>query len=172
MQQKQSIQAAMRTKLQRQADAIYQDRIRQVVPSTWEALGVHTRQIQLTTKSLIRQFPAASLDDVLALMDEGFQEQMREEALCAIYWLSTKRKEFDNWLWPLVDRWVEVIDDWEICDALAANIAVFIVQKNLHLIDQLVNWASFPNKWRRRFALAIAAALNQHGRTQIGRAHV
>lgn len=161
------IQTDMRKRLKPHIDEAYLDKISELVHTGWQVMGVRVPQIRAVTKDLYQAYPAVTIDDIMELVDDAFQEQIREEALCGIYWLTTKQKQFDIWLWPLIDRWVEGIVDWEVCDLLAAGVAAPIVHHNLQLVDQLVNWANFPNQWRRRFAVSTAAALNQKKRAHV-----
>lgn len=161
------IQIDMRRRLKPHIDEAYLEKISELVQTGWQVMGVRVPHIRAVTKELYEAYPAVTIDDIMELIDDAFQEQVREEALCGIYWLTTKKREFDLWLWPLIDRWVEGVADWEVCDLLAAGVAAVVVHKNIELVDQLVNWTNFSNKWRRRFTVSTAAALNQKKRVHV-----
>lgn len=161
------LHAQLTAAFQSQIDEAYLKRIQMLVPTGWEVIGVRVPDIRATVKVLKKENPAVALDDVLELIDFGFREQSRELALSGIFWLTTMKRELDLALWPLVDRWVEQLTDWEMCDQLATGVAAVIVSRDLILVDDLVYWARSSNQWRRRFAAATATALNQKGRAHV-----
>lgn len=163
----QPLQTQLTAAFQSQIDEDYLKRIQLLVPTGWEVMGVRVPDIRATVKALKKENPAVTLDDVLELIDFGFREQSREVALSGIFWLATMKRELDLALWPLVDRWVEQLTDWEMCDQLGTGVAAVIVAKDLVLVNDLVYWARSSNQWRRRFAAATATALNQQGRAHV-----
>lgn len=164
------LQTEIQEALRPYIDESYRAKIRTMVPTDWEIIGVRVPQIREIVKTLIQQYPSATLDDVLELVDTGFLERVREEALCGIFWLSTMKHELDRALWPLIGRWVEQLADWEMCDQLAMGVAAVIVDKEPVLVNDLVHWARSSSPWRRRFTVAVAAALNQKGRVRVSEA--
>jgi 3-methyladenine DNA glycosylase AlkD len=64
----------------------------------------------------------------------------------------------------MVDRYLEQIGDWEICDQLATNVSAKVLLKNPLLFDYLKCWARSANKWKRRAAAVSLVPLCHYGR--------
>ena len=146
----------IRRELEALADRKYLAKIRQLVPGPMEIIGVRVPAI----RALARQHPELGVDDV----DAAFARHCREEMLLGVFVLARSRERLVPALWPRIDAWIDAIDNWEVCDQLAMNVAAPIVAGQPALARVLVTWARAKSPWRRRFAVACAAALNQGGR--------
>ena len=104
------------------------------------------------------------LDTASSLVDAQFASQCREEMLFGVLLLAPFRRQLSSALWPRIDRWIDAIENWEVCDQLAMGVAGEIVANDLSLLPDLESWVRSDNRWRRRFALAATTALNQNGR--------
>ena len=87
--------------------------------------------------------------------------------LFGVFVLARFRKRLDASVWAKLEAWLDCIDNWETCDQLAKGVAAELVARDLGRLPRLVRWARSPQPWRRRFALATAAALNQGGKQEI-----
>jgi 3-methyladenine DNA glycosylase AlkD len=65
---------------------------------------------------------------------------------------------------PIVDRYLEQIDNWEICDQLAINVSAKVLLKNPLLFDYLKCWARSANRWKKRAAAVSLVPLCRYGR--------
>jgi len=146
----------IRRELEAKADPMYLAKIRELVPGNLKIIGVRVPAI----RALARQHAELGIEDV----GVAFERRCREEMLLGVFVLARSRKRLTPELWAHVDAWIDAIDNWEVCDQLAMNVAAPIVAKKPALARVLVTWARAKNPWRRRFALACAAALNQGGR--------
>jgi 3-methyladenine DNA glycosylase AlkD len=152
---------SLRRVLEQHSDAKYLAKITQLVPSGMTVLGVRVPEL----RRLAREYPRPALSALLRLTDAAFAGRCREEMLFAIFLLTGAKRELTAALWPSIDRWIDQIDNWEICDQLAMGVAAPIAGDHRALTKDLVAWARAKNPWRRRFAAATAAALNQGGRS-------
>jgi 3-methyladenine DNA glycosylase AlkD len=98
----------------------------------------------------------------ILLLDTLFERQIREEMLFGIFLLQKFKLAFTDALFERFNRWIQWIENWEVCDQLA-SVACFVVAKNHHLFEPLQQCTLSPNLWRRRFVLATASSLNHHG---------
>ena len=81
-----------------------------------------------------------------------------------IFLLARHKKHLREIQWSAIDGWLDHIDNWETCDQLASNVVAAAVAANADLRAPLRGLTRSPNAWRKRFAVATAASLNQHGR--------
>jgi 3-methyladenine DNA glycosylase AlkD len=155
--------AELRRRLRTLADPTVKVKLGRLIPGA-KALGVKIPDL----RALVSEYHLAQRNDPIeksaALLDQLCQSGCREEILFGIFVLARRRKEVEQLPWKRVDRWLSAVDNWETCDALAGEIAGAIVARDLGLVDQLVTLTRSSDFWRRRFAVATAARLNQQGR--------
>ena len=163
----QPIQTSVQQTITEVADPAYRAKIQKLVPTGWTVHGVRVPKLRALAGELRKTHKALTVDAVVQLLDTAFTAKEREPVLVYLFWLAALKRKLTPALWPQIDRWVDSIVDWEICDQLAIGIAVPIVAGELKLVDTLVQWTASPNPWRRRFTLATAAALNQKGHAHV-----
>jgi len=157
------ILARIRSDLIEAVDPSYRDQIHTLVPGV-RALGVRVPVIRAQVLALARAEPALGFEQVCALADALCRSGAREEHLFASFLLARFRKPLATLPWARIARWCQGIDNWETCDQLAMNVAAPRIAAEPALVVELLVFARERNPWRRRFALATAAALNQKGR--------
>jgi|GEM_PF-1236670 len=146
----------------------YAEKIQQLVPSHWSALGVRVPKLRALAADLRKRHPRVITSDLILLTDHVFAGRCREEVLCVLFWLTASiKKEPAAPLWAAIDGWIKLIADWEVCDQLAMGLGALLVDENPRRVADLVDWTGSPNPWRRRFTVATAAALNQKGRSNV-----
>lgn len=154
--------------LQARIDKRYLEQIRRLVPGEALILGVRVPEIRALVKPFHDHHRELDLELVSALVDEQFSSHCREEMLFGVLLLVRFKRKFSCDLWPRIDGWVDAIDNWETCDQLAMGVACPVLAKDLSLLKDVRGWVKSRNRWRRRFALATVAALNQKGRSHAG----
>lgn len=159
-----SLRRAMRERLEAHVEPAYGAKIRELVPTRMEILGVRVPVIRAIARELLAERPEIDVAAACDLYEACCARPCREELLCAQGILERFRRKLDAGVWPRVDRWIETIDNWEVCDQLAKNVAAELAARTPSLARHLVEWARSANPWRRRFALATSTALNQRGR--------
>ena len=158
-----SLRAAVRSALEAHSDADYLANIRALVPSDSAMLGVRVPAIRELVTTFLRR-RSLDLETACALVDAQFATACREEMLFGVLLLARFKKQFSSALWPTIDRWIDAIENWEVCDQLAMGVAGEILANDLSLLPDLGRWVRSDNRWRRRFALAATTVLNQKGR--------
>jgi len=156
--------AKVEARLVAASDSSYRERMQGMVPTADGILGVPVPQIRALAAEFAKAEGSFTLADACLLLSHFGERRSREGMLFSTFLLIRFRRYFSVHLWLAVDRWVDMVDNWETCDQMATNIASEIVARNLHLVDTLVQWTASPNLWRRRFAVAATTALNQRGR--------
>jgi len=147
-------------------DEAYRKKLSALVPTESRVMGVPVPRI----RELVKEFHAKHKDETTIevaceLLDLFSQARGREEMLFGIFLLARLRPQPSTSLWQRVDRWVETVNNWEVCDQLAMNIAGPLVAKDMSLVQELVNWTKSKNFWRRRFAVAATTVLNRKGQS-------
>lgn len=153
--------------IQEAIDAAYHATIQELVPTGWKIHGVRVPQLRTLAAELYKQNKSMRAEEVSALLDEAFVAKEREPVLVYLFWLAQLKRQLTPQLWPHIEQWVDQLADWEVCDQLAMGIAAPLVSQHLSLVNDLAIWAQSPNLWRRRCAVATAAALNQKGRAHV-----
>lgn len=162
------LQAEIHEKLLPLVEPAYAEKIQQLVPSQWTALGVRVPKLRALAGAMKKQYPRVITVDLIVLGDLVFAGRCREEVLCVIFWLvASIKKEPSRALWAATDGWIKLVADWEVCDQLAMGIGAPLVDENPLRVADLVDWTGSPNPWRRRFTAATCAALNQKGRSNV-----
>lgn len=166
--QAERLQAELHAELLPLVESKYAEKIHQLVPSTWTALGVRVPKLRALAATLKKRHPRVRTEDLILLVDLTFAGKCREEVLCALFWLTASIKKAPAApLWTAIDGWIKLIADWEVCDQLAMGVAAPLVMENPRRVADLIDWTGSPNPWRRRFTVATAAALNQKGRSNV-----
>jgi 3-methyladenine DNA glycosylase AlkD len=160
-----TVQREIRRSLETHVDEKYRDKIRVLVPSGSPILGVRVPTIRTLVKPFHDDHPDLTVEEVCELVSVQFAGKCREEMLFGIFLLVRFKKTLTPSLWPDISAWIDCIDNWEVCDQLAMNIAAPLASRAPALVLELVKWTRSDNPWRRRFAVACSAALNQRGRS-------
>lgn len=157
------LRAAARGLLEASVDAEYRANISALVPTDSPILGVRVPAIRALVKVFHAQH-AIDLETAAGLVEVQFATRCRDEMLFGVFLLARFKRQFSAALWPKIDRWIEMLDNWETCDQLAMAVAGEILAKDLSLLPELHRWVRSKDRWRRRCALAITTVLNQKGR--------
>ncbi|MEO8026931.1 MAG: DNA alkylation repair protein [Bryobacteraceae bacterium] len=136
--------------------------MQRLVPNA-KMLGVKVPEIRAIAAGFAKDDPLA-FSDTLAFFDVLCIDNLREEILVGTFLMSRHKKQLATIPWAAIDRWLDHVDNWETCDQLASNVVAAAVAANSTLRSPLRELTRSANVWRRRFAIATAASLNQHGR--------
>lgn len=146
-------------------DEDYLKSISVLVPTEMPVLGVRVPQV----RGLVKQWHkthSLPYEQAIELVNALFCRQIREELLFATFVLQNYKKQFGVELFNQIDQWIELIENWEVCDQLAVVLAP-IVAKNPQLFDTLERWTCSDNHWRKRMVLVTGASLNHHGLSHV-----
>lgn len=150
-----TLEADLRARLAALVDPAYRAQIARLVPSGTPLLGVRVPAIRALAKDLDREH-ALTDDAAIALLHRLAKRRCREELLLGIFLVARGKRRVTKVTWQDLDAWVDAIDNWEVCDQLAMAIARQRLDGDA-AIARLERWASSPNLWRRRFAVATVA---------------
>lgn len=154
----------IRRRLQALAEPAYREQLATTIGTRDGVIGVRVPAIRAALADFVAEQPDLTPDDAIALMDQAARTTVREEMLFATFLLAKFQRKLPKALLDRIDRWIDSVKNWESCDQLAMNVAAPLVAREIEEVERLITWAGSDNPWRRRFALATTAALNQKGR--------
>ena len=146
--------AEIRRRLEALVDPAYRAQIVRLVPTDAPLLGVRVPALRALAKEIDRE-QALTAESANELLHAAAHGRCREELLVGIFVVSRNKKRIAQVTWRDLDTWVDAIENWEVCDQLAMMVARERLDDES--IARLVKWASSPNRWRRRFAVATVA---------------
>lgn len=160
---------SLRADLRAAADPAVAERYRTIAPTKNTVLGIAVPVLRAKVKEFVSANRQLTLADAARLGDLAFASGCREEMLCATFFLARFKAKFEAGLWAKVDGWIESIDNWETCDQLAMGVVGELIGRAKEpqrgeWVRDLLAWATAPNPWRRRCAVATTTVLNQKGR--------
>jgi 3-methyladenine DNA glycosylase AlkD len=91
-------------------------------------------------------------------------DRQHDEILFGVYLLTLFKRSLPADVWPAMERWLDHIDHWVICDQLAINLAGRLVAEDRSRWKTIQSWSRSEHQWRRRFAVTTACiTLNKGG---------
>ncbi len=157
----------IRALLERLVEPAYAAKIKELVPAGMTILGVRVPAIRAAARAFLGEHPEIDAELACDLYEHCCDRPCREELLFAQGLLERRRRKLDPAIWPRLERWIDAIDNWEICDQLSKNVAAELIARQPALARRLIAMTRSENPWRRRFALATSTALNQGGRSDV-----
>jgi len=154
--------AEIRRRLKDAADPAVLASMRRAVPDT-KMLGVKVPLIRCLASTWAKERPM-DFEAARRLFTALCADDLREEILFGTFLLAGHKKRLREIEWRDIDAWLDHIDNWETCDQLASNVVASSVAANTRLQPLIRGLAKSTNVWRKRFAVATAASLNQRGR--------
>ncbi len=118
-------------------------------------------------KSAVKAFRSRewqlTAEDALEYASVVFPDGRHDEILFCILLLTVFKRRLPAETWPEVERWLDHIDHWVVCDQLAINIAGRLVLAHKTRWKALQLWTQSPNEWKRRFAVTTAGIVRGKG---------
>jgi len=166
-----SLRQEIRKSLEANSDLAYLEEIRGFVPGPSAMIGVRVPVLRELVKKFKSEHKEVTIELASQLLTEFCRKRCREEILFGVFLLASFSRKFSvemlPEIWEHLNEWVDCIDNWETCDQLAMHVAGEVVAMDPSLTNDLVEWASSDNRWRRRFAVATTTVLNQKGRRHV-----
>ncbi len=155
--------AAARKEIETTADPVRAAAVARAVPGA-RTNGAAVPTLRARVVSFRKQH-ALGFEDACELCDGLCSDGTRESLLFGFFLVAGYKRVCGTVRWPRLERWLSAVDNWETCDQLAMGVGAVHVAADaaagMHHLEQL---AQSENIWRRRFALAIGASINQKGR--------
>lgn len=100
-------------------------------------------------------FTSAPADEVLTTWDQLWHETPYGEVLFAAleYYLPIARKDTGPDLWPVINRWVDRVDNWAHADALSNLYSHVLHHHHDDVYPALLEWNAADDEWLRRISL-------------------
>lgn len=155
--------AAARKEIETAADPVRAAAVARAVPGA-RTNGATVPALRARVASFRKQH-ALAFEEACVLCDGLCSDGTRESLLFAFFLIAAYKRACSAVPWLRLERWLSAVDNWETCDQLAMGVGAVRVaadpEAGIHYLEKL---ARSGDKWRRRFALATGASLNQKGR--------
>ena len=122
-----------------------------------------TRTIQAAVKQFRKKQWLLTANTAVEFCDFVFREQRRNETLFAIYTLTLYKERLPTQTWDKIETWVQYLQDRDLCDELAINLAGRLVIQDKSRARQLMTWSHSRNGWARRFAVVTMLVVCKKG---------
>lgn len=112
-------------------------------------------------REIAKQFYPLVEGDVnitIEVADQLLRSGVMEEAFVAVELLKRATKGLKSEHFRILDRWVDYLTNWANTDDLSAHIIGDLIMRHPDKIENLVEWTSSSNRWRRR-AAAVSLVL-------------
>jgi len=120
--------------------------------SPYPVLGLSVPQIQAIVSAFRKEHRDLAIGDLNRLADRLWPGETFEEKALAISLLGGYRAILDDTTWSLVDRWVEGVSGWGLCDALGMGPIAAMVYDRPARFRAVLGWTRSKKPWRRRVA--------------------
>jgi 3-methyladenine DNA glycosylase AlkD len=101
-----------------------------------------------------------------AILDALARRGDRESLLVGTFIVAKHQAALKTTPWSRIVPWLRAVDNWETCDQLSAAVIATMVDAQPALARHVLALTKSKDQWQRRLAVATAASLNQHGRSQ------
>jgi 3-methyladenine DNA glycosylase AlkD len=108
----------------------------------------------------------AVVRDALAMIATGINALADPKRAEGVFIVAKHQAVLKTTPWSLIAPWLRAVDNWETCDQLSAAVIATIVNAQPALAKHLLTLTKSKDQWQRRLAVATAASLSQHGRSQ------
>ena len=109
---------------------------------------------------------SVSFESACGVMDALCRAGDRESLLVGVFLVAKHQAAIKKMPWARLAPWLKAIDNWETCDQLSAAVVATVVNAQPSLAPRVIALTKSNDQWQRRVAVATAASLNQHGRSQ------
>ncbi|MBU3940897.1 MAG: DNA alkylation repair protein [Nanoarchaeota archaeon] len=91
--------------------------------------------------------------EAIKISEELLKSGYFEEGVIAFDLMTKYKKQFDKNSFDIFESWVDkYIHNWAWCDDLGPHLINVVIEKYPELVEELVNWTSSKNRWKKRAA--------------------
>jgi len=119
--------------------------------------------IKAAAKDFLSRERQIEAKHALEFLSAVFPDRRRNETLLGILLLTTFKRRLPEDTWEKVSQCVDYLEDWDVCDQLAINIAGRLVVERKARFKILQTWTQSTNPLRRRFAVITACVVLKKG---------
>jgi len=93
-------------------------------------------------------------------LNKLWKSHVFDQMAAALFILEKFTKEFDETTWKLLDKWIDDLDNWTLCDWMC-TLRVKMVDQDRQKLTLLMEWTHSPHMWRRRSAIISTLKLKR-----------
>lgn len=127
--------------------------------------GVNSADIGKLSKDLYKDLPYKDKASVFSICELLWGSNVLEMSFIACNWAYNQRKSFDEQDFFRFENWIEnYVNNWASCDTFCNHTMGAIIDMYPHFIDNLEEWCSSENRWKRRAAAVSLIVPAREGR--------
>ncbi len=131
-----------------------------VIRTAHPFFGVSLRELRRLAATWSKKHRGAAPEIVLAVADALWAIGVREEMVLATMLLGRRADARELLDTPMIDRWCESFDNWELVDNLAAaTLGPWLLAEPAGRVERCHELTRSPDPWARRLGLVTAISL-------------
>jgi len=148
--------------IEARADPHYERVVQKSVPSSLRVYGLRVWEIRKIIKAWRREHRDVSFPSLLALVQQLWERESREERMLALELLQHYPHIIPLLSWEQLDRWRQDIDNWELTDVLGREVlGPWVAAEPDGREERLWDLLQDEDVWSRRLGLVGAIGLNR-----------
>ena len=157
-----SEQRKLLSEIEARADPHYERVVQKSVPSSLRVYGLRVWEIRKIIKAWRREHRDVSFPNLLALVEQLWERESREERMLALELLQHYPHIIPLLSWEQLDRWRQDIDNWELTDILGREVlGPWVAAEPDGREERLWDLLQDEDVWSRRLGLVGAIGLNR-----------
>ena len=134
-------------------DEDYKEGVQNYFNNKIENYGVRTGKVRKLARKYYSEIKSFSKDEVFTICEELLDTGISENRTIAFQWAHRLKTEYEPNDFARFGIWVEkYVNNWGACDDLCTNALGELVYQYPDLVENLKNWCSSDNMWKRRGA--------------------
>ena len=106
-----------------------------------------------------------SYEEAIKISEELLKSGYFEEGVIAFDLMTKYKKQFDKNSFKIFEKWVvKYVHNWAWCDDIGPHLINVVIEKYPSFVNELVNWTSSKNRWKKRAAAVSLIPSARHGR--------
>ena len=103
------------------------------------------------------------LEKAILLTEELLSQSNIDYGAVGLRVLERFRRHIEPEHFPVLDGWVDYLDNWATTDNLCTKIISETVKKDPRLVERLLEWTGSGDRWRRRAAAVNLVPIARRG---------
>jgi 3-methyladenine DNA glycosylase AlkD len=148
-----SLIASIESDLLEMVDEDYKEGVQKYFHNEIDNYGVRTGKVRKLARKYYGEVKDLSKDEVFNVCEELLDTGISENRTIAFQWAHRLKSEYERGDFTRFESWVEkYVHNWGACDDLCTHALGVLVYQYPELIENLKNWCSSDNMWKRRGA--------------------
>jgi 3-methyladenine DNA glycosylase AlkD len=138
--------------------------VKKYMKSRLDFLGLKIPMIRKLVSDFLKYNHEIQLKDLHPGVKRLWNSHVFELMAAALFLLERFEKDFDETTWKMLDKWIDDLDNWALCDWMC-TLRVRMVDKDRGKLDILMEWTKSSHMWRRRSAIISTLKLKRFNTT-------